>query len=224
MLKLIVFDWDDVITTGAIKGYFECYHKAIKDVGIVLTPKEEKKRILAKWSKSFRTVIEELLKDNPELVDKACTIFYDSFWGETFVNSLKLVDGVNEILVALSKKYKLAVASGNDQKMLKEIIMPKFNIPDVFSQIITSHDIDDQSKTKPHPYMLEVLMKNLNVKPQETVFIGDAKTDVLMARNADVTPIVVLTGHLNNEEAEQLQVQYIINDISQIEKVIKEIK
>ncbi|QQR63643.1 HAD family hydrolase [Candidatus Roizmanbacteria bacterium] len=220
MVKLIIFDWDDVITLGAKEGYFKCYHKAISAVGVTLSPEEEKKRILAKWGKSFRTEIEELLKENPELVDEACRVYDKEFWGNTFVDSLRLVSGINETLLRLKNKYTLAVATGNDQKMLSERIIPKFYIPSVFSRIITSHEIVDQEKTKPNPYMLEVIMKEQNISPEETVFVGDAKTDVEMAFNAHVKPVVVLTGHLTRGEAGILGVDHIIDTATQIENIL----
>lgn len=223
MTKLIIFDWDDVLTLGAKEGYYACYRKAINDLGVFLSPEEEKKRILAKWGKSFREELKELLKEKPELVDKACKIFDEAYWGNTFVDSLSVIEGTNEMLVRLQKKYILAVATGNHDKMLQDRILPHFNIPDVFSQIISSHEIEDQEKTKPHPYMLEVIMNKQNVTLDETIYVGDAKNDVVMAHRADVIPVVVLTGHLNRQEAEELGVEYIIDDITKLEEVIDQI-
>lgn len=220
MIKLIIFDWDDVITLGAKEGYFTCYRKAINAVGVYLSPEEEKKRIMKKWGKSFKAELEELLKERPELVEEASRVYNEEFWGETFVNSLRLTSGMNETLLSLKHNYILAVATGNDQKMLRERIIPKFQIPDVFSQIITSHDIRDQEKTKPHPYMLELIMRTQGIQPEEAVFVGDASTDVLMARNAHIRPIVVLTGHLTKSGAEDLNVKDIIDDVTQLEKVL----
>lgn len=220
MIKLIIFDWDDVITRGSKEGYFACYHKAINGVGVFLSPEAEHKRILAKWGKSFRETIKVLLQEHLELVDKACEIYDKEYWSGTFVNALKEQPGTNEILEHLSKKYSLAVATGNRRKMIEEQMMPHFNIPHVFTQIITSHDIDDQEKTKPHPYMLEKIMKDQGVTPDETIFVGDAKTDVQMAYAANVIPVVVLSGHLSREEAEELGVKYIIPDVTHLETVI----
>ncbi|SRR5258708_28297537 len=223
MVKLIIFYWDDVFTLGSKEGYFACYHKALLEVEVHLSPEEEHTRILAKWGKSFRVEIKELLKEHPELVDKACEIYDKEYWGGTFVNALSVLPGTNELLKRLSTKYVLAIATGNQQKMLKERIFPHFHIPDVFSQILTSHDIEDQEMTKPHPYMLETIMKRQGVTPEETVFVGDAKTDVQMAFNAHITPIVVLTGHLSKEEAEKLEVKHIILDITHLEAVLDEV-
>lgn len=223
MIKLVVFDWDDVVTLGSKVGYFACYHKAINEVGVFLSSEDEHKRILSKWGKSFREELKELLQEQPELVNKACEIYDKEYWGKTFVKELKILPGTNELLERLQKKYILAIATGARRKMIEEIVMPYFKIPTVFTQIITSHDIENQEMTKPHPHMLEVIMKEQGVNPSETVFIGDAKTDVQMAQNAKVTPIVVLSGHLNRKEAEELGVSYIIDDITKLETVLEEI-
>lgn len=220
MIKLIIFDWDDVFTLKAKEAFFACYHKAINDVGVFLSPEEEHKRILAKWSKSFREELRELLKEHPELLDKACEIFDKEYWGGTFINTLEYVEGANELLLRLKDKYTLAISTGNDRKMVVGKVFLQFNVPNVFAQIISAQTIKDQTLTKPHPYMLETIMETQGVSPNETVFVGDAKTDVQMAYNAHVTPIVVLTGHLNKKGAEELKVKYIIKNVTLLENVL----
>ncbi|MFZ6035354.1 MAG: HAD family hydrolase [Patescibacteria group bacterium] len=223
MIKLVIFDWDDVIVLGSKKGYYDCYRETINDLGVNMTEEEMDIRIKSKWGKPFRIELTELLKEKPELIDKACEIFYQNkFETNTFLNALSEVEGVNEMLERLSKKYKLAVATGNQREMLNKIIA-KFSIPNVFSQVITSHDNIPTEKTKPHPYMLEVILKEQGIKNTEAVYVGDAETDVLMARNAGVTPIVVLTGHLSKENAEKLGVKHIVHNVTQIEEILKEL-
>lgn len=223
MVKLIIFDWDDVLTIGSKEGYFACYRKAINSVGVYLSPKEEYKRILLKWGKHYREEIKELLIEHPEFIDEACKVYEKEFWGGTFINSLKILNGTNELLLRLKEKYLLAIATGNQVKMIKEIVIPHFKIPNIFSEIISSCEIDDVEKMKPHPYMLEVIMKKLKVLPEQTVFIGDAISDVQMALSAKVNPIVVLTGQLNKEEALNLRVKYIVDNVTLIEDIVNKI-
>lgn len=220
MIKLIIFDWDDVIVKGAKEGYFACYHKAVTGVGVHLSPEEEKKRILAKWSKPYQEELKELLKEHPEKVEEACTIFEKEYWGTTFTQEQSLFPGVIDLLNRLHTKYTLAVATGKHPKMLKEREIPYFHIPDVFTHIISSHDITDVSKMKPHPFMVEDIMKKTGVLPQETVLVGDAVTDMQMAYSSGVTPIAVLSGHMNREQAKQLNVPYILPDVTHIESVL----
>lgn len=220
MIKLVIFDWDDVITVGSKEGYFACYHKAINSVGVFLSPEEEYQRILRKWGKHYREEMKELLIDRPELVDQACQVWEKEFWGKTYIDQLQLNDGTIELLNRLKKKYLLAVATGSELKMIKEKVIPHFKIPNVFSEYISSCDITDPEKMKPHPYMLQEIMKKLKVLPEETIFVGDAVGDVQMAVSANVTPIVVLTGQLNEDDANKLNVKHIINNVTQLERIL----
>ena len=220
MIKLIIFDWDDVIIFGAKEGYYNCYKKTLKELAIVLDEKEIDKRIENTWGHTDREILSELLKENSNLVDKACKVFYDKeFYCHTFVDSLKEMQGVNELLIRLKEKYKLAVASANKLDMIKDRIMPKFNIPNVFDQIVTVEDAP-AGRSKPDPYMLQLILKRREFSHKDAMFIGDAKNDVLMAKNAGVEPVVVLTGLISKTQAEALGVKHILSDVTTIEEIL----
>lgn len=154
------------------------------------------------------------------LVDKVVGVFNENFFGNTFVNKLSLVQGVNEFLISLKENYKLAVATGNHPNLLLTKIMPKFNIPNVFSEIMYSAILPNPSLVKPNPYMLETIMKNLGIQKKETLYIGDAKTDVSMAESAGVNMVVVLTGHLNRKRAEELKPWRILEKVTDLKTVL----
>ncbi len=223
MIRLIIFDWDDVFTLGSTKGYFKCYHETLSELGIRLTPEEERKRILAKWGKSQLEELRELLKEKPELLEKAHEIYEEKLFSNVFVDCLSAVSGSQELLERLNRKYIIGIVTGVNPALLKEKIMPKFGFPDVFAQIIFSQEITDPEKQKPHAFMVEQILSQQNVNPSEAVLVGDAKGDVLMAKAAGVMPIVVLTGHLSRKEAEELGVKHIIPDVTHLEKVLDKI-
>jgi len=221
MTKLIVFDWDDVFTLGSKEGYIRCLHETLAALGVQLDAAEEHRRILSTWSQPHRAELQNLLREHPQLVNAACEIYEDKFFGDTFVDSLRYVEGANELLLRLKDKYKLAIATGAHPVVLRERVMPRFNVPDVFDQIISGYDIDDPRKQKPHPYMLEEILSAQHVASDEAILVGDAKSDVQMARNAKVEPVVVLTGHLSKCEAEQLAVKHVIDTVAELEAVLQ---
>ena len=223
MIKLIIFDWDDVFSLGSKEGYFKCYQAVLDETGVTLDADEKRKRILQHWGQPYHHAIDELLREKPELRKKGYEIYQKNLLGDTFVDCLHIIPSARELLLHLDKQYTLAVASGVQPKLLKDRIFPKFNIPDVFTEIITAHDLDDSSKSKPHPFIAEEIMRRTKIRKEETVMVGDAKNDVLMAQNAGITPIVVLTGHLDRQEAEALKVKYIIKDVTEIEDVLKKL-
>jgi len=223
MIKLIIFDWDDVFTLGSKEGYFACYHAMLEDLSIHLSPEEEKKRILARWGQTYQAEIDELLKEHPEQRERGYAAYLAHLFGVSFVDKLQITSGTKELLLRLHKQYTLSLATGVHPKLLREKIMPKFEIPDVFSPILTSQDLKDASQVKPHPFMILSLMEKAGVEKEETVMVGDAKHDVEMAQNAGVTPIVVLTGHLSRKEAEEMGVKYIIEDVTKLETILEQL-
>lgn len=222
-IKLIIFDWDDVFTRGSTDGYFKCYHQTLIKLGVQLEPEEEKRRIFAKWGQPHREELRELLKEHPDVLDDACRIYEGHLFGDTFVDSLSIVPGAKELILKLRDKYILTVATGLNPIILHDRVVPKFGIPDVFTQIVSAYDIDDPKKTKPHPHMAEHILETQKILSDEAVLIGDAKNDVLMAQAAHIIPIVVLSGHLNKSEAESLGVKHIIPDVTHIEKILSTI-
>ena len=222
-IKLIIFDWDDVFTRGSTDGYFKCYHQTLVELGVHLKPEEEKKRIFDKWGQPHREELKELLKDYPKFLDDACKIYENHLFGNTFIDCLSVVPGSKELITRLHNKYILSVATGINPTVLHDCVIPKFGIPDVFSQIVSAYDIDNPEKTKPHPHMAQHILKTQKIFPDETVLVGDDKNDVLMAQAANIIPIVVLTGHLSKNEAKVFGVKYIIPNVTKLEKVLDDI-
>jgi phosphoglycolate phosphatase-like HAD superfamily hydrolase len=223
MIKLIIFDWDDVFSIGAKEGYFKCYQAVLDEFGVRLDPQEKKEKILAHWGKPYHHTIRDLLKEKPELIEKGYEVYRKNLFGDTYADCLHLIPGAKELLLKLHKNYTLTIASGIHPKLLKEIIFPKFGMPDVFTEIITGHDLEDSSKAKPHPFIAQEIMRRTKIPQERTVMVGDAKNDVLMAQAAGITPIVVLTGHLNKNQAEDLGVKYIVDDVTKIEEVLNKL-
>lgn len=207
MIKLVIFDWDDVFTLGSKEGYIACLHQTLVALDVHLDPQEEHKRILETWSQPHELELANLLREHPHRLQEACRVYEEQFFGDTFVSALRYVDGANQLLMSLRNEYTLAIATGAHPEVLRGRVMPRFNVPaDTFSTILTAYEIDDPEKAKPHPYMLEEIMRINKCLPSETVFVGDARSDVQAAHNAGVTPIVVLTGHLTREQAVDLDV------------------
>lgn len=222
-IKLIVFDWDDVFTLGSSDGYYASYQKAIESVGVNADAKLLKDKVVELWGRPHKQVIASILADHSTLVDKAAEMYEKYIFSGIFISHLQLVPGSIELLNRLRKNYSLAIATGIHPKLLKEQIMPLFKIPEVFDEILTSYDLVDKSKGKPYPNLLLQILDTLHCSPEEAVMVGDASGDVRMALSAHVVPIVVLTGQLNKQEAENLGVTHVVNDVTEIESVLKQL-
>jgi phosphoglycolate phosphatase-like HAD superfamily hydrolase len=223
VIKLIIFDWDDVFTLGSKEGYIKCLHDTLVELGVYLDPAEEHRRILDTWPLPHRDQLVELMRERPELLEPAVDLYEVKFFGNTFVGLLRYLLGANKLLARLKAEgYIMAVATGAHPILMRERILPRFKVPPVFSQMIYGYDLTELAQQKPHPYMLTTIMNELHARPDETIFVGDAKQDVQMARNAGVKPVVVLTGQLNRLQAAKMGVTHVIPDVLALPAVLDE--
>jgi phosphoglycolate phosphatase-like HAD superfamily hydrolase len=220
MVKLIVFDWDDVFTLGSREGYIACYHQAAKEVGVEIDPVLERERILAKWGRPHRDEVAELLQEYPERVDEASLAWERLILSDTFTDQLTLLDGAVDFLNELSKEYVLTVATGLNPVVMKERVFPKFAIPPVFTQIVTAYDLADRNRGKPYPDMVLAILKEQGCSPDEAIMVGDAPGDMRMGKAAGVRTVAVLTGLLDREAAQEIGADYIIENVVQLKELL----
>lgn len=223
MVSLIIFDWDDVFTLGSTRGYYKCYHEALKSVGVYLGEEEERKRIVAKWGSTQEEELKELLRDKAELLPQAIKAYERHLHGNTFIDCLDMVPGSKDLLKRLSRNYKLTIATGLNPELLRNRIMPKFAVPDVFSQIESVYNLDNPGHAKPHPFMLQKIIKEQKVPASNTIMVGDAEGDVRMAKAAGIKVVVVLTGHLTRHKAKNLEADFIVDNVAQLERALSDL-
>lgn len=218
MIKLIIFDFDGVIITGSNDGYFTCYHKALEAVDVKLNPHLERQRILDYWGKGHKEQLSFLLKEHPEKIEKAIEAYDSCYYSSDFYGKIRLVAGAEKTIQELAKKYKLAIATGMMRSTLTNYLFD-YELP-YFIETMCYDDVEKIELRKPSPYMLQIILKRLQIKPEEAIYIGDAEGDMSMAKATGVMPIAVLTGHLKEHEAKTLGAKYVLPDITYLPNIL----
>ena len=71
---------------------------------------------------------------------------------------------------------------------------------------------DEVGRSKPHPEPIEQALKNMQIKATETLYLGDAESDVVAARAAGTESAVALWGYLDKrDQPEQWQAHHNFN-------------
>lgn len=224
MVKLIVLDWDDCIVQGSSEGYYACYADAIRENAIEVDSGTLIRQVRALWGRPHRDVIASIIGATHPQLDSVVHAYEGLIFTDTFSRNLSLVPGSKEALLVLKKNYALAVATGIPGHLLREHLLPRFGMQNIFSSIISSSELPDSARGKPYPDMLLRLLEKFAVLPSEALMVGDAQGDVLMAQAAGVPAVVVLTGQLTREGAEALGVQLVITSVSALPSVMENFK
>lgn len=188
--NLLVFDWDGTLldSAGTIVSAIQA---AFRDLGLPPPPEERARHVIGL---GLNEAIAELL---PQLAGSEYGRVVERYRHHYLSrdHEILLFDGAVETIVALHQAgFILAVATGKSRRGLERAfehsgLGPYFH----------SSRCADESFSKPHPGMLQELMDELGMAPQETLMIGDTSHDLLMARNAGVKGLGVAHGAHSRE-------------------------
>lgn len=128
--------------------------------------------------------------------------------------------GAEDILPALSHSYRLGVFTGFNELSRSRLDM--FDLSKFFEVII---DSSQYSKHKPDPEGLFLCMSELGVTPEETVYVGDGISDILVGKAAGVNKIVGITqGFGSREDFAKHGADYIIDSLIELPPILKELQ
>lgn len=223
MFRHIIFDCDGVLWQGTNDGYFACYHRAAVEAGIQIDPGLARERILRSWGQSARIEVEGLIPEHPQHIDRVVANYRRLVRSDLFLDTAQLVPGVHECLADLKRDHRLSVITGMNSDNLGRLL-DRFELRPYFEQAISTSDTDDPNKQKPTGYHLRQLLDATGLSPGEVLCVGDAMSDILMARSQSVPILIALTGHLSEVEARDQGVEYILPSVAELPEWIRNLK
>jgi len=194
MYKAVIFDFEGTLVSFAwdLKGAVSEVKSALRSVGIYA---EENN-----YAKLYNLIVSK----HPEiksLVDK----IYDKYDLLAFEN-WKLKPETHEVLSKL--KVKKAVLSNIGGTLLRKALK-KFGIIHYFDIAVGRGDV---SELKPSPLGIQLIIRKLNVKAEDILFVGDSISDVEACRKAGID-VAVVEGE---NKIYELDADYKLNSLSDI--------
>lgn len=176
MYQLVIFDWDGTIMDSAMK-IATCIQLSAKDVGLVVPSVHEAKSIIGL---GLHEAMAQLfpLSNNAELNRIVDAYKYHFVTGDK--TEQRLFEGVELGLQSLEDAGAiLAVATGKSRVGLDRAL----KVADL-KRHFTVTRCADETRSKPHPQMLEEILDFTAIEPHKAIMVGDTTFDLDMAINA----------------------------------------
>lgn len=182
---LIAFDWDGTLfdSTAIITRSIQ---EAVRDVGGTVPTDQQASYVIG------MALMQALAHAAPDVPPQKYPELGERYRHHYMAhqNDLSLFKGVLELLAALkSRHHWLALATGKSRRGLDEVLHT-VQLKGMFDGSRTA----DETAGKPHPRMLQELMREFGVDPERTLMIGDTTHDLQMALNAGCASVGVSYG------------------------------
>lgn len=186
MIKAIFFDLDGTLV-NTLPLYIESYDKALKEHGFVFS---DKKIVGTCFGKT-----EENICKNLDIPNKTTEFTKTYFAGvENHFNKAKLFEGTLEFLdLCVERQIKLAVISFAYRWYVDKMIK-KHSLSKYFPIVIGYEDV---KKPKPDPEAVFLACNKLEISPEDTMTVGDSKSDILMGKQANSKTVLFRPSNYN---------------------------
>jgi phosphoglycolate phosphatase len=205
---LIVFDWDGTLfdSTALIVRAIQA---ACRDLGAPVPSDEAAAHVIGLGLQdALQHAVPDLPVDlYPELGRRYRQHYFASH------DQVTLFAGVPELLAGLRERnHWLAVATGKNRHGLNEALR--------ISGLAGSFDATrtaDETRSKPHPQMLQELMREFGTDPERTLMIGDTTHDLQLAANAGTDAVAVAYGAHPPEQLGDLRPLTIAHSVPELQ-------
>lgn len=204
---LIAFDWDGTLfdSTAIIT---RCIQNAVRDVGGVVPSDRDAAFVIGM---SLMQALAHAAPDVP--ADKYPEL--GARYRHHYIaqqNDISLFEGVLHMLSDLkSRQHCLTVATGKSRHGLDEALQA-VELKGMFDGSRTA----DETAGKPHPRMLQELMREFGVEPARTLMIGDTTHDLQMALNAGCPSVGVSYGAHEPDAFNALTPRYVAHSVREL--------
>jgi phosphoglycolate phosphatase len=201
---LIAFDWDGTLFDST-KIIVRCIQRAVVDVGGAMPTDKAAAYVIGL---GLTQALAHAAPDVPQEKYRELGARYRHHYVAQ-QNDLSLFEGVLPLLGELkARQHWLAVATGKSRRGLDDVL-DTVQLKGMFDGSRTA----DETASKPHPLMLQELMREFGTIPDRTLMIGDTTHDLQMAVNAGCAAVGVSYGAHESAEFDALNPLFVAHSV-----------
>lgn len=211
MLKAVVFDVDGVLIDSN-ETIVEAYQKTAEKLRLRIPSPQEVTDLMGRPLAEIVRIL--WANTNVEL--------YTREYRRMFMNDDLVIPEIEGAVDAVKKiresRFRIGAISGKIMFFIEKHLKEAGFDLNWFDTVVS---FETTKKHKPDPEPLLHAVSELDVKPEETVYVGDALSDYECARNAKVEYVAVLTGALGRDSLEKKGVENIINSVAELPDLLR---
>lgn len=213
--KAVIFDLDGTLL-DTIGDLTDALNDALKEIGIPLAyKKEEVHKFIGSGA---ATLMHRALGSyDSEANFLKLKEAYMPRYEEYQTRHTKAYPGIKKLLKAMKKqRIHLFVSTNKPHKLAREIIDSRFGY-DVFMEVKGQMP---GGPVKPDPAIANYFLLKYSLNKKDVIFIGDSKTDLETAKNAEVNSCLVTWGYGEYDWTVTSQATFVVNSAEEIAAIV----
>jgi len=213
--KCVIFDLDGTLV-NSLEDLADSMNKVLIKKGYRIHDYEPYKYFIGN---GIRNLVVQALPEfaRTEEIISDCYGLMIKYYNESCTVKTSIYEGIPELIKKLKEKnIKLAVLSNKAEELTKQIINTLLS-PSDFEIILGARP---GLPSKPDTAGALLICKELKIRPEDIIYLGDTKVDMITAKNAGMFPVGVLWGFRTKEELLENGAKNIINNPLELLSII----
>ncbi len=207
-----IFDWDGTISKlnllykmNRIFNPYWLYRKSISFNDPISANKSEIRKMLHKVHVREKETLKE---EETFVMDKVLDIIH-------IIAKPRLNYGARTVLEMLQKEGKTIalLTDGKMDRVIREIKILK--VYDYFDALLSAQTV---GRLKPNPTGINVLLKILDVKKEDSMMIGDTQDDIMAAKNGGMASCGISAGLADIHTLKRYNPDYLFENMEQFKR------
>lgn len=217
MIDTIIFDLDGTLL-NTLEDLRDSVNFALEKQNFPLRTLSEIRSFVGN---GIRLLMERSVPENTdEETFEICFNDFCEYYKEHMEDKTAPYEGVNDMLKAVKNAgFKTAIVTNKADFAAQDLCKRMFgeNIDLVVGSV-------DGRPNKPAPDGAYYAIETLKSSKEKTIFVGDADTDILTAKNAGLPSIGVLWGFRDREIIEKEGAEYIAETVNELKNLLISLK
>lgn len=210
--QLFIFDWDGTLV-DSVQHIVKCLRLSQQHMGLEEKTDTELKNVIGL---GLQLAIARLFPQLSETDIKQFVLIYRQCFLTSNVQP-QLFDGARQMLHMLKKNGAwLAVATGKGSAGLRQGLA-QTGLQDFFHATRCA----DQTRSKPHPQMLEEILEELGLEADSALMIGDTEYDLQMAQALNMDCLGVSYGVHDSQRLRACRPIHICDSVSDLQQFLQ---
>jgi phosphoglycolate phosphatase len=212
--KAIIWDMDGTLL-NTLDDLTDSVNAALTEFRLPVRTRDEIQRFVGN---GIMKLVERSVPDGKEQAKfEEIFSFFKNHYDKNCRNKTKPYDGLEKVLPELKAQgYRMAIVSNKIDSAVKELAESYFG-----ETIDTAIGETEGKRSKPYPDMVFEAMRILDVKTEESVYIGDSEVDLKTAENSGLDCISVSWGFRSKQELQTFGAKTIIDTPEELAEFLK---
>ena len=217
-MKAVLFDLDGTLIDTAA-DFIRIIQDMCRDKGCEIVAADAIRTQVSEGARAMvKLVYPELEVDDPVFLAHRQR-FLDLYGADIAVET-DLFEGMYSLLEALEQRQIPWGIVTNKPRWLSEALLKALNLTERCAVLVCPEDV---RRTKPDPEPMYLAAKQLNIAPEQIVYVGDHPRDIDAGRAAGMPTILAAYGYLPPAHCADLnawQADYIIDTVAELGQLL----